>query len=484
MSLTSMSACLAASSSKAATRWSTRLSRSISSSSSPQSLAAATHAHTQPLSPPLAKLDATHTLPRTARPDPFKILAPQVSDLQQNLVRLIGSAHPSLTDIASYYFSLPGKQLRPLLVFLISRATNGLASGWSDKLRVSENGPYRRDDLDRPLSSSEVLTDWNPRMPDHTASFSDVFSLDLLHRAPPIPIPSTHKEDHDGISNSNPHLQILPTQMRLAQISEMIHVASLLHDDVLDDAATRRSAESGPFKYGNKLSILGGDFLLGRTSTVLSRLGENEVVELMASVISNLVEGEVMQVKEVENAAALSRGGKGVSVEADRWAQYLQKTYFKTASLMAKSTRSAVILGGARAGVQQDELLKDVAYAYGRNIGIAFQIIDDALDFSSSADLGKPGSGADLTLGLATAPALYAYEEFEEMGPLITRRFKAEGDVDKARELVLRSQALPRTRMLAQQYADKAREILTLLPQSEARDALDVLAEKVVSRSK
>ncbi|KAG8876709.1 coq1 putative hexaprenyl diphosphate synthase [Tulasnella sp. 331] len=452
-----------------------RLRRSISSTSTPQALATATHPHAQQ---PLSPIPPPDLLSRNARPDPFKILAPQVSDLQKNLVRLLGSAHPNLTDIASYYFSLPGKQLRPLLVFLISRATNGLASGWDDKLRASENGPYRRDDLDRPLSSAEVLTDWNPRMPDHTASFSNVFSLGSHHLVPPVPSPIAQQEgEHDGIwSHSNPHLRILPTQMRLAQISEMIHVASLLHDDVLDDAALRRSAESGPFKYGNKLAILGGDFLLGRTSAVLSRLGENEVVELIASVISNLVEGEVMQAKEVENAQS--------NVEADRWTQYLQKTYFKTASLMAKSARSAVVLGGARVGVQQDELLKDAAYAYGRNMGIAFQIIDDALDFSSSAELGKPGSGADLTLGLATAPALYAHEEFEEMGPLIARRFKAEGDVDKARDLVLRSQALPRTRLLAQQYADKAREILTLFPQSEARDALDVLAEKVVSRSK
>jgi len=191
-----------------------------------------------------------------------------------------------------------------------------------------------------------------------------------------------------------------------------------------------------------------------------------------------------MQAREVENALGKGMLPVGSSEEDERWTQYLRKTYYKTASLLAKSARSAVVLGGARADVQQDELLKDVAYGYGRNLGIAFQIIDDALDFSSSAELGKPGSGADLKLGLATAPALYAYEEFKEMGPLIARRFKAEGDVEKARELVLRSQALPRTRMLAQQYVDKAREILSLLPQSEARDALDVLAEKSVSRTK
>ncbi|KAG8900857.1 coq1 putative hexaprenyl diphosphate synthase [Tulasnella sp. 403] len=451
----------------------THRTRRISTSPTPGSSATATRV--QPSAP------LPNVPPLKARPDPFKILAPQVTELQQNLVRLLGSSHPHLTDIASYYFSLPGKQLRPLLVLLMSRATNGLASGWKDKRHASENGALRREDLDRPLSSPDVLTDWNPRMPDHTASFSTVFSLPSTRLPPHPPTPPAESSSLPPWASSDPHLTVLPTQTRLAQIAEMIHVASLLHDDVLDDAPLRRSAPSGPFKYGNKLAVLGGDFLLGRTSAVLSRLGENEVVELIASVISNLVEGEVMQAREVENAKETKSAS---TVEADRWTQYLRKTYFKTASLMAKAARSAVVLGGARSGVQQDELLKDIAYAYGRNMGIAFQIIDDALDFSSSAELGKPGGGADLKLGLATAPALYAYEEYEEMGPLIARRFKGDGDVELARDLVLRSQALPRTRLLAQQYADKARQVLELLPQSEARDALDDLCARVVSRSR
>lgn len=295
-------------------------------------------------------------------------MAPQISEIHQNLVRLLGSSHPTLTDVASYYFSLPGKQLRPLLVFLMSQATNGLASGWQAKLRAAENGPYRRDDLDRPLSSPEVLTDWNPRMPDHTASFSSVFALPSAFSPPPPPTPAT--DPSPPWLSTDPHQTLLPTQTRLAQIAEMIHVASLLHDDVLDDAALRRAAPSAPFKYGNKLAVLGGDFLLGRTSAVLSRLGESEVVELIASVISNLVEGEIMQAREVENAAKAD----GSIPEADRWTLYLRKTYYKTASLMAKAARSAVVLGGARTGIQQDEMLKDIAYAYGRNMGIAFQV--------------------------------------------------------------------------------------------------------------
>jgi hexaprenyl-diphosphate synthase len=141
---------------------------------------------------------------------------------------------------------------------------------------------------------------------------------------------------------------------------------------------------SGPANFGNKLTVLGGDFLLGRASTALSRLGESEVVELVASIIANLVEGEVMQVREVhapdfalassQSASTDAFGQSSIEkgrVSQERWNIYLKKTYLKTASLIAKTVRASVVLGGTREG----ELWKEVAYAYGRNIGIAFQVI-------------------------------------------------------------------------------------------------------------
>ncbi|THG96942.1 hypothetical protein EW026_g4974 [Hermanssonia centrifuga] len=242
--------------------------------------------------------------------------------------------------------------------------------------------------------------------------------------------------------------------MRLAQIVEMIHVASLLHDDVIDKSPLRRGAVSAPAAFGNKLSVLAGDFLLGRTSAALSRLGENEVVELIASVIANLVEGEILQLKAMH--------GEDLDRESD-----------------GQGARAAVVLGGCKEG----ELWKEIAYAYGRNLGIAFQLVDDILDYEAGeGTLGKPG-GADLRLGLATGPALFAWEEHPELGPLIERKFKQEGDVELAREFVRRSSGVERTRDLARSYADKAREVLTSLPESDAKAALVVLTERVVKRT-
>ncbi|EKM61466.1 uncharacterized protein PHACADRAFT_168921 [Phanerochaete carnosa HHB-10118-sp] len=316
-------------------------------------------------------------------------------------------------------------------------------------------------------------------MSDHTASFTVPFSLRPPRppRQHPIPPPQAAAAAIPTLSTSP---TLLPTQIRLAQIVEMIHVASLLHDDVIDRSPLRRGAPSAPAAFGNKLSVLAGDFLLGRTSAALSRLGENEVVELIASVIANLVEGEILQLKAV-HGEDLGISGSAVrgAVGQNNWNVYMQKSYLKTATLMAKGARAAVVLGGCREG----EVWKEIAYAYGRNLGLAFQLMDDVLDYEAGeGTLGKPG-GADLKLGLATGPALFAWEEHSEMGPLIERKFSQEGDVELARDLVRRSSGVERTRSLALSYADKAREVLSLLPESDAKSALEVLAERVVKRT-
>lgn len=343
---------------------------------------------------------------------------------------MLGSGHPALAEIANYYFLHPSKQVRPVIVLLLSQATNGLGSNWQQKLWEAERegAGGRASELDLPLSRPDVLNDWNPNMPGKTSTFSDVkFMLQppTQHR-PPVP---TFNETLSAFPPSLHH-SILPTQRRLAQIVEMLHTASLLHDDVIDESALRRGAPSAPAAYGNKLAVLGGNFVLGRASAALARLGDPEVTELIASVISNLVEGEILQTKDVKLDTAGDVSGQR---RQDAWNIYLHKTYLKTASLMAKGARSAVVLGGCKDG----DVWKEMAYAYGRNIGIAFQLVDDVLDYEhASATLGKPG-GADLQLGLTTGPALYAWEEYPEMGELIERKFEKAGDVENVRRLLL-----------------------------------------------
>ncbi|CAG8479501.1 13691_t:CDS:2 [Ambispora leptoticha] len=379
--------------------------------------------------------------------DPIKLLGSDLLDLTRNIKRLLGSGHPLLESISKYYFTSQGKHIRPLLVLLISQATS-LAP---KQYQTSSSTDYY-EIIDSPISPS----------------FS---SLELVNKSP--------KEIYQP-SFSAQGTYILPTQRRLAEITEMIHTASLLHDDVIDISETRRNQPSASANFGNKMTILAGDFLLGRATIALARLRNPEVIELFATIVTNLVEGEFMQLKNINRIdnRNSSSSHKEKNEKSFTFDYYMEKTYMKTASLIANSCRGASILGGCTREIS------DIAYDYGRNLGLAFQLVDDMLDFTSSSDeFGKP-VGADLKLGLATAPVLYAWEEFPELGPLIDRKFKDKGDIEMTRNLVYQSKGLEKTKLLAASHCKKAISSILNLPKSDARSALVQLTDKVLTRKK
>jgi hexaprenyl-diphosphate synthase len=348
---------------------------------------------------------------KTAHPpisvDPLRSVAKEMKFLTKNVRQLLGSGHPLLDKVAKYYTQSEGKYVRPMLVLLMSRAT-----AHAPKAARPHTSPGQRG-IDTPFVSHALLNDSNPSAPQHT--------------------PITSATDKD-LYDEPPGSDILPSQRRLAEITELIHTASLLHDDVIDHAATRRAAPSANAEFGNKLAVLAGDFLLGRASVALARLRDPEVTELLATVIANLVEGEFMQLR---NTAADERRP---AWSKDALSYYLQKTYLKSASLISKSCRAAALLG------QSAPPVVDAAYEYGRNLGLAFQLVDDMLDYTISADeLGKP-AGADLELGLATAPLLFAWETCPELGMLVGRKFEGEGDVRRVSPRSFRDWRLTRCR--------------------------------------
>ncbi|WVN90901.1 uncharacterized protein L203_106146 [Cryptococcus depauperatus CBS 7841] len=422
--------------------------------------------------------NSTSTTTTKILEDPLSAINTEIENLKSSLWRMLGSSNSALDTVAKYYFQAEGKHLRPLLVLLMSQATNGLGGkGWEQ----AEMEAKKRGVDDSLTAAGGVLNDWNPEVsgPEPTGlARRNVYAEP--YRIPPVDLgaaerpPSSRFDQSIGASGEP---TILSTQRRLASVTEMIHVASLLHDDVIDGSDLRRGSPSAPSTFGSKLSILSGDFLLGRASVALARLGSSEVVELLASAIANLVEGEVMQLR------ATSEPEKAPTVKG--FEDYMRKTYLKTASLMAKSARAAVVLGGCGTVDDQAAWVKDVAYGYGRNLGIAFQLIDDALDYlPPDSSLGKPSNGADLRLGLATAPALFAWETNPQLGPLILRKFTEPGDVEVARDIVEKCKGLEKTVELARKFAEEARRLAEMLPASGARDALVELTVKVVERVK
>nr|XP_020845993.1 decaprenyl-diphosphate synthase subunit 1 isoform X3 [Phascolarctos cinereus] len=255
------------------------------------------------------------------------------------------------------------------------------------------------------------------------------------------------------------------SQRTIALIAEMIHTASLVHDDIIDDASSRRGKDTVNQIWGEKKAVLAGDFILSAASVALARIGNTTIISVLTQVIEDLVRGEFLQLGSKEN-------------ENERFAHYIEKTFKKTASLLANSCKAVSILGCP------DPVVHEIAYQYGKNVGIAFQLIDDVLDFTSCTDqLGKP-TASDLKLGLATGPVLFACEQFPEMNAMIMRRFSLPGDVERARQYVLQSEGVQQTTYLAQQYCHKAiREISKLRPSPE-RDALIQLTEIVLTRDK
>ncbi|WVZ94636.1 hypothetical protein U9M48_040504 [Paspalum notatum var. saurae] len=235
--------------------------------------------------------------------------------------------------------------------------------------------------------------------------------------------------------------------IRVAEITEMIHISSLIHDDVLDDADTRRGMDSLNFIVGKK------------------------VVSLLATAVSNLVTGELMQTTITP--------AQRCSME-----YYLQKTYYKTAALISNSCKAIAVLAGQTPEVQA------FAYQYGRHLGIAYQLIDDILDFTgTSASLGK-ASFSDINQGIVTAPILFAMEEFPQLREIIEQGFDDPSNVNMVLEYLQKSQGIERTRLLAAEHAKLAAAAIDDLPESKdrvvlnSRQALKDLSQKFLKRTK
>lgn len=272
-------------------------------------------------------------------------------------------------------------------------------------------------------------------------------------------------ERHSGTPSAELESGVRPSQRRLAAIVEMIHAASLLHDDVVDEASVRRGKQAANVRFGAKSAVLSGDYLLAQASVNLAELGNIQVITLLATVIKDLVEGEILQMN-----ATIS---EQLSME-----YYLRKSYLKTASLIAKSCQATAALGA------HPEPICSACYQFGRHLGLAFQIIDDRLDYSASTvELGKP-VGADLMNGIVTAPVLFAIEQYPEIRDIIGRNFSRDDDYDRAVMLTVTSDGLQRTQQLADELLNKSLAALSFLPPSLLSDSFSELIASVTTRRK
>ena len=246
---------------------------------------------------------------------------------------------------------------------------------------------------------------------------------------------------------------------------ELVHIGSLYHDDVMDDATTRRSVKSVNAEWGNLRAILAGDYLLGRASEWASDLG-TEVAGLLATTITQLCEGQIL---ELESAYDPAR-----TVEC-----YERSITGKTASLLATACRIGAIVGELPRPVV--ESLTEFGLAY----GMAFQVVDDILDIvATDEELGKP-AGNDLLEGTYTLPVIHALAEESiatELRPLLTSSITAD-ERDRARDLIRSSNGIRTALDVAQGWADKAAGTLTDLPDTPGAHALRAASADLIERA-
>jgi octaprenyl-diphosphate synthase len=255
-------------------------------------------------------------------------------------------------------------------------------------------------------------------------------------------------------------------QMNAAAIIEFIHTATLLHDDVVDSSDRRRGRDTANSVFGNQASVLVGDFLYSRAFQMMVDIGRMRVMQILADATNTIAAGEVMQLMNVHDPDVSE-------------AEYRKVIYRKTARLFEAGAQIAAVLADRH---PDDEA---AMICYGQNLGTAFQLVDDALDYDASPEeLGK-NLGDDLAEGKPTLPIIYAMDNGTDSERKMIRSAIEEGGLDKLDDIqtvVEKTGALQYTAARAQEAADLAINALAGVPDSEYKQAMITIADFAVRR--
>lgn len=253
----------------------------------------------------------------------------------------------------------------------------------------------------------------------------------------------------------------------LAAVIEFIHTATLLHDDVVDTSEMRRGRATANHKWGNPASVLVGDFLYSRAFEMLVDIGVIDVMGILAKATNIIAEGEVLQLLNVKNPDIDEAG-------------YMKVIQGKTATLFEASSH------GAAALAQSDREIRQAMSIYGNELGLAFQVVDDLLDYTGNADQMGKNVGDDLAEGKATLPLIRVMEVGSEAQRKTVRQAIRKGgleDIEIVMQAIRATDALEYTASVAEQKAALAREQLVQLPQSQYREALEALTHLAIKRN-
>jgi octaprenyl-diphosphate synthase len=255
---------------------------------------------------------------------------------------------------------------------------------------------------------------------------------------------------------------------KLAAAVEFIHSATLLHDDVVDVSSMRRGKQAANLVWGNSASVLVGDFLFARSFNLMVETGDIQVLDILARAASVIAEGEVMQLAAANDAETTRE-------------RYMAIVGAKTAALFAAAAKAGAVAAG-RPGLEAAAL-----EIFGRELGLAFQLVDDALDYGGAAAIMGKNVGDDFREGKVTLPVIYAREAGDDAERAFWREVmsgeRSDDDFQRALSLLRRHNAVARTIADARTHARAAREALEALPSNAYRETLSDLTDFVVERA-
>ena len=261
------------------------------------------------------------------------------------------------------------------------------------------------------------------------------------------------------------HAHDPPTIETMAASVELLHIATLIHDDTVDDSDVRHGKATVGSLWGRKAAVLVGDYMFAASATLVCDTGNIRVIRRFSETIMELSSGQLQEMAESYDVSQTKE-------------QYLSRIYNKTASLFTTAGESGAILSGA------PESVVDAAREYAYNVGMAFQIVDDILDFAGSEEeIGKP-VGTDLSLGILTLPAIIAMERSPASNP-IAELFQHPHDrshLERSVDFIQSSSVIDESYAYAETYRGKALDALKSLPPNPSRDALEELAGYILSR--
>jgi octaprenyl-diphosphate synthase len=304
------------------------------------------------------------------------------------------------------------------------------------------------------MITARMASQHAPRIPEVTAHLVEAGGKRLR---PMLTLAAARMCGYDG-----------PFHIHLAATVEFIHTATLLHDDVVDESHRRRGRPTANLLWDNKSSVLVGDYLFSRSFQLMVETGSLRVLDILANASATIAEGEVLQLTAAQDLATTE-------------AIYLQVVRGKTAALFSAATEVGGVIAGASDA--QTRALHD----YGDSLGIAFQIVDDLLDYGgSAADLGK-NTGDDFRERKLTLPVIKAVAKADETerafwARTIAKGDQQDGDLEMARTIMARHGAMEAARADALAYAGRAKDALSALPAHPIREMLRDLADYVVAR--